>query len=159
MPGTRIHGVETRDRKEVVARPLVDVDHQHLQHQGKPEDRCREPKKAQRRARVVEHGILVYGRVDADPDSDQKREHLGDHDELQRVAHDPCEVGEDRPVADRGRAELVRDGVLEPVQVLHKDRIVQVLPVCDVLERQLGHRRVHLRVRERISRRPSRTRR
>ena len=40
--------------------------------------------------------------------------------------------------SEQRRAELVRDGVLDPVAVAHEDRVVEVLALDDVLDRRLG---------------------
>ena len=47
-------------------------------------------------------------------DRQQDREQFGDDHELKRVLHHAPEVGQDRPVAEERRPELVRDRVLAP---------------------------------------------
>ncbi len=61
------------------------------------------------------------------------------------MPHHPPEVGEDRLVAEERGAELIRDGVPDPVRVTHGDRVVEVLAVLDVLDRLLGDVRIQQR--------------
>ncbi len=146
-----IDRVQARDREDPVTGRRVDLNDRNLQHERQPEDGCREPEEAERRRGVVEGGVLAQSRVHADSDCDQDGEKLGDKDELKRVLHHPPEVGQDRPVAEQGRAELVRHRVVYPVPVPDGDRVVEVLLVDDVLLRLLGEVRDDVQLRERVA--------
>ena len=55
----RVHVVEIRDGKELIARPRLDLHHEHLEHQREPEQRHRQPEEAEGRRRVVEDRVLA----------------------------------------------------------------------------------------------------
>jgi hypothetical protein len=57
---------------------------------------------------------------------------------IKRVLHHAPEVGEDRPLADERRPELVRGGVLQPVRVANRDGIAEVFFLDEVVDRLLG---------------------
>ena len=58
--------------------------------------------------------------IHTDADGEHDREELGDEHELQGVAHHALDVRHDLALVDDRGAELVGDGVLEPVAVRTK---------------------------------------
>ena len=130
---------------------VVDVGEALLQQEREPEGRHRETEEADASERVVEDRVLADRRVDADGYAEDERENLGDDDELQRVAHRPRHLGPDRLQRLQRVAELVREDVLQPVEVAHDHRLVQVLLDDQIVDRAPRNTRVLPQERHRVA--------
>ena len=130
-----------------------DVREDDLQDQAEPEDGKRQPEEAQRRRQVIERRVLAQGRVHADGDGDQQRQHLRRDDQLERHGQTLHQVRQDRPLAEDRPAEPVRERVADPVAVANDDRFVQVVLLLDERDRRPVDVRLHLHRLERIRRR------
>ena len=128
----------------------IDVGEGDLQQEREDERRHRETEEADPREHVVEDRVLADRRVDADGHAEHERKDLRDHDELERVAERPMDLRPERLQRGQRRAELVREHVVEPVEVANDHRLVEVLLDDDVLDRARRNPGIRLQKPDRV---------
>ena len=101
------------------------------QHDPEPEDRDADPKEREKGRRVIQGGVLVQGRIDADGDRHGQGEGERRGGQRDGVAQPVQDQGEHRLPVRPGPAEVA---LRRPLQPLHVSDVRRLIQPVDVLE-------------------------
>ena len=135
MVEARLARQSSDERHVARSRQPAELDReQEDQHDAEPEVRRRDAPQREQVGAVVPGGALLHRRDDAGGDADQERDDDRHAGELHRDRQLLRDQVEHRQLVAHGLAEITRQHALDPVDILHRHRLIEPVLLADLLD-------------------------